>query len=121
MGADARALVQYKQYDYWFDFAEFDVSRDYGFFGRVAGIRGDAMCDEYPKGNPEDYKSCDVLEHYGHAPTWLTLDEFSDVLQDIENENEDFLHWQWLIIESVMHMLKNEGYETRFIIGFDQG
>lgn len=87
MGCDIHmwAEVRLRSTDPWqaYSTEEMDVtSRNYYFFGLIAGVRSGGLQLYDPRGFPKDLsRELDhVKEEFDHTPTWLTLQEFKRCL-----------------------------------------
>jgi hypothetical protein len=140
MGADARAVIQYKvckDRGEWWTPLYIDLPRYYEFFGLVAGVRGLGLKDEYPRGWPDglwQLEDSDLENWFGHArvaPTWVNMDEYSEILIKIENDyclnspdvSEDDVIWpmEYDFIVLALARYKDEFDDARLVIAFDQG
>lgn len=100
MGCDIHAYSEKKdsRYGYYELHGKMEDSRDYEFFGLIAGVRRQTVDSMTPKGIPEDVSS-DIKTLFlgwdsdAHTPSYLTLDELYKIKTDDQQTKEYLDSW----------------------------
>ena len=121
MGCDIHIILQFrKESDIWDNINAGYMGRDYTLFGYIAGVRGGAEPIVSPRGLPDDFSDWEKEELRGeHSFTWLSPQEMQKVinLYLLEPENGDCMKLRYINLLALR--LEKDGYEVRFVIGFD--
>jgi len=91
MGCDIHLHVEIKINNEWLHYSHPKLNRNYGLFGKMAGVRGSEKPISEPKGLPKDItkttKFCsDEMGFDGHSHSWLSSWEVTKLMAFIETK-----------------------------------
>lgn len=130
MGTDINVMVEYRmpELDH-FDQFNFDViclDRNYLMFSLMAGVRPypESIPVFEPRGFPPDrnFKKSGLYHEYepnGHTPSWLTRDEYHQVIKEYHN-NAELIDFDYRVLGDLLDsLMKNGAVEARVVFWFD--
>lgn len=139
MGCDIHFFTEVKLDGKWHQYAAPNVSRWYGLFEKMAGVRGDVEnAIVPPKGIPADaselvMKSYDYWDSDAHTPSWLNAAEINALEEWLYAYHKENRPEEYFYPEKIWGYVNGNGYggyhkypdqknlfeDVRFVFWFD--